>query len=152
PKPQTLAGLRSRRTLPNLVNRTRFGGRQAIRGIARRPGADEGLRVVVASARVLDNSVRNAIEGIAGSDGRCLNRIEFSDGNGSAHFLIHRDLAPLPRGDEPIPIESRRPGKNPIEVVRIFLCLLVPLSAASRAPIPVGEFGAHAIVHMNELL
>src|SRR5262249_15786460 len=87
-----------------------------------------------------------------GMDGRLLHRLKLGRGNGRAHFLIHGDLAPLLRGNEAVPIESGRTGKNSVEVIRIFLRLLVPLATTGRTSVPVGKFWALAVIHVDEPL
>ena len=75
--------------------------------------------------------------------------LELCDGNRRPDFLIHGNLTPLFRRNEAIPIERGCTGENPVKVVGIFLRLLVTLTTARRATVPIGEFRPLAVIQLG---
>src|SRR5262249_32594813 len=96
--------------------------------------------------------VGNSVKRITGIDSRLRHRGKLGHGNGSSHFLIHRDLAPLLRGDEAIPIECGRTSENSIEVIWKLLGLLMTLATTGRTAIPIGKLRIHRVIDLRDLL
>src|SRR5262245_16940009 len=94
--------------VPNLVDDCRFRSREAVWRIAGTAGTNERLCIIFALPWILDDTVRDPIDGVTRGDCGGGDRRKLCCGDWSAELLVHCDLRPELGWNEAIPVEGRR--------------------------------------------
>src|SRR5262245_5150959 len=106
----------------------------------------------MARPRLLDDAVGDAVERIAGRDGRIGHGREPGGSDGAAELPEHDDLRPELGWDEAVPVEGRRAGEDAVVVLRERLRLLMALAATRGAARPVVPRRPRAVVDGRDVV
>src|SRR5262245_26729133 len=150
PEPD-LAAFRVARAIPNLVDRLCLRLRQAVlrRGIRRSANVRGGAEG--AGPRIVNDSVGDAVRGIARLNSRGLSLRELGSSDRPARQILHRYLAPHLGGLEAGPVHGGCIGQDPFELVTELLGQQISLASSGRAAIPIVVSRGHSVIRLRKL-